>query len=52
MIKIILGAILFIVGIVWLGIALYLAWPPLLNIYAAYLLLSISNVLLGRNNDL
>ena len=47
MIKSILGTLLFIVGIVWLEIALYLAWPPLLNIYAAYLLLCIGKLLLN-----
>lgn len=50
--KLILGILLFIVGIVWLGRALYLAWPPLLNIYAAYLLLCLSRLLLGWNDDL
>lgn len=52
MIKLILGILLFFVGVLWLGWALYLAWPPLLNIYAAYLIGCLGYCLLKWDDDL
>lgn len=33
-----LGFILAVIGIIWLGYALYKAWPPLLDIYLALII--------------
>lgn len=51
MITKILGILIGIIALIWLGNALYDAWPPLLPIYLALLLHRAGIVLANWNDD-